>query len=502
MKHILFLILFLCNIVNCTVNYNKYYYSNLDNVIYNPNHNYISLINNIYNFTTNNDLYLPNYADSYKLYIQDIFESDIYVIDFPNYNSNDTIIITNNYNNDNKISLFDFTGLWIIYSGLILGAVFLFFIYICIRNYKKELYSFLANVDLLYIDYSEEFLTTDDSNDIVSLGLGYNTRSRTTVLGGIFTILIILIGLFLISSYLYQTLKNNNIQTISLGLSSNNIIPISSSFLELELNLYNVFNCSCEDINYKFTGIKGNIDYSNIKCNLIQTDYICSNYSIQYKCTECVVDTGVDSYLHFSCMNYNSFYTGVSYKISTNSYFTDSILSGYLSVKSDSVLYDDSTLISLSTTPSLYNEYDTHKSVGFVLDYNNIFIGKSTNIQNKLDSINNIGLNIKISRNLNWMFITISERFSGLVIFSQTFSIIGGIFAVSKFILNLVSRKTVRKFAYDFLKNKKYNNKITHKMKVDKLKKNEKNKKNRKKIQHHKRNSIISLSEIKLHTIK
>ena len=448
----------------------------------------MQLTSSEFNYSSSDSLVLlPSQIGKYILYYNDSYLTDINIIPYNNYYSNDTIIISNNYNINNDISLFDFTALWIIYSGLIVGIVFLFFIYVCIKKYKKDLYKFLANADLLYVDYSEEFLTTDDSeNNIISLGLGYNTRSRTTILGGIFTILIILIGVFLISSYLYQTINNNSIKTVSLGLSGNNIIPIGNSFLEIQLTFYNILNGSCNNWIYDFTGLKGYIN-KDVYCNILDSDYISKNISLNYKCVGCVIDTGIDSYLYFRFSEYNSFYTGLQYKIITNSYFTDSILEGNIFINKDSLLYDDSSLISLSTTPSVYNEYDLKSSVGFVLDYNNIFIGKSKNIQNIKDKIiNTIGLTIKISRNLSWMFITVSERFTGLIIFSQTFSIIGGIFAVSKFILNFVSRKMVRKFVYDFLNKSTKEKKITHKMKISEIT----------------RNSIKSLSEIKLHTIK
>lgn len=442
--------------------------------------------------------------ERYNIYISNLITPFIYTTYplIPQIQKNN---ITNNADITVPSTFFNNTSIYLIIAGGSISIFFIALILLLMKKYKYWLYLKLSNLDILYLKINDELPTEDleSGEGIVHLGIGYRVYERSTVLGGIFTIFIFFTGVFTVSSYLYDTINNNTIITVALSTSNGNSIPLSSSYIGINVLFKDVSYGQCVIPNTNKCINKWNIYNNNlndIEPTCVQstssTDFSI-NCEVSYLCNQCQVDVGVDAYLFINYTDVNIAYKELQFSIYTSSYDGDSIITGDLSNDGYMLFSGGSTVLSVSITPVVYTEFGTNKKTGYILDYQNTFFSSTIDPANiEWNRINDIGTTIKISRNPSWMFIQLGQKTNGLIIFSQAFSIIGGLYAVSKALYNAGSHKYIRTLLYRFnlFKEEKSNTEITVKDKMkdvnDKIKYEMKIQRKRKKI--HRSNSICN----------
>ena len=432
------------------------------------NYTYIQVDNIIYNLQNNTSIQLDNFGEFEIFYSSDnsiFYPSNYYVYNYQYINLNNNNITFSNSLGDtstdslstNKISL------WIVVAG-ILTAFFVLSIILILRiYYPYKVESFLYYIDHLYLNIYNDIPISDShtTQEIIKLGIGVKINQRTTVLGGILTILIFVVSIFAITSYFYDTLSNN-LQIIStFSINNNNIIPLESSNLDIQITLKDLLYGKCNTCNDWNLGLT-NLPIGELHC---YDNPIISNFSsdciIEYSCTNCAIDVGTDVSFSLTQSLPNIGYKYLKYIVQTNSYNGISTISGNITTNSI-FTGNNPNIISLSIIPTSYtNEYGS-KSTGYVLDYQNSILGSTYNITKYAESNTNstVGVNIKINRNPSWYNIIVSVKYTTLVIFSQLFAIISGIFTISRATYNIISVKLIRKLLYRCLHKKVENTEI------------------------------------------
>lgn len=434
----------------------------IDNTTYIPNFNY-TFNDNLYYYSYNTTFICTNF-DTYPIYLSinnTIIDTNNFVINKEYINLyNNSININNNLNSPTQTDLIiTSTSVWLITTGIITTIITLIIILICIKYNKSKTYSFLYSIDQLHSRIFNDVPTSDEheQEEVLKLGIGYIVIERTSVLGGILTIIVVIISIFTITSYFYDSLSNNIIQTSTLSINNNNYnIPIDKSYIYTEITFHNILYGNCIDIENKCDS-NWNINSNNF----YMSDPICiqnnNDCKIIYSCSSCTVDIGTDLLLNFNYNSVNVAYQWIDYMIKTNSYDGDSIISGNITTSNIFTGYIGN-LISVSIIPTIYQKV-SGVLVGYVLDYQNTFVGSTmnfTNYKNLYNSNNIISNSIKISKNPNWLSIIIPPQSSGLIVFSQIFAIISGIYTISSLIYNIVNSKTFRIIIHDlFFKKKK-----------------------------------------------
>jgi len=418
-------------------------------------------------------------------------------------------------NNQNKSNLSEI----LLLAGFITGISLLIIILFVLKFYNSQnsnMKRIIAKVDLLGLQIREnDEVNNSNINNLeiineIPLGIGYPIRRRTSVIGGLFTILVVIMCIFLTSSYLYDIISSNNQTDMFLSTSNGNSITNVKSDILISVKFNEILYGTCVSggrYNQNITGEcdlatwtlgESNLDLisqSSKRC--IQTTGFTDfsiNCEIIWLCENCAPVVGIDSDVKFKLDNLNVAYKSLDYSVkitsdrleSYNHIFPNEIKGRILSNQSTLFQGKNPNIISITTNPVVYDEYSRGDKYGFVLDYQNTVIGDKILLNNygsnaesifsydwEYDGINNkivyeptqiknntIEVVVKISRNPTWLYITKSVRYSYLVILAQMFGMIGGVFSVSRFILNLICKPFIRKILY-YLKNiKLYNYKV------------------------------------------
>jgi hypothetical protein len=423
---------------------------------------YLDINSNYYNLLSNNSIF-NNYFNLNNTGIFDIYYSldnvtfinSNYTVQnmlYTNTNSNN-VTFSNNLGGSDNTLVINTVSLWIVVAGILTTFTAVSIILILRIYYKYTINSFLYHIDSLHLNVYSDIPMSDEhlESDEIKLGLGISVVERTTILGGILTIIIFIISIFAITSYFYDSLSDN-LQTIAtFSLNNNNIIPLDESNINIQLIFYNIFygECNCNDWNFKIINLP-NIE--PICTNLNNSNYYITDCMIEYQCNECAVNVGSDASFLITQSSPNIGYMYLDYSVSTNSYSGNNIISG--SITTNSIFTGpNATSISLSIIPTSYINQYNDKFTGYVLDYQNTILGSTLNLTDYVDQNNytsQISLILEISRNLSWYNIVQSVKYTNLIIFSQLFAIVGGIASASHLIFNFIATKTVRRILYSF----------------------------------------------------
>lgn len=425
--------------------------------------------NNFYNLTIqiNNQIYPTTISSEYPYTYETYFTlstDDFYPIILLPLNLTLPYLVNNIYyqnTNQNSIQvssgntdaissdlIITTTSIWIISAGIITGFFAVLFIYLSLKYHRTKTIEILYRIDHLYIKTFEDVPISDETENTQTLpiGVGYATMDRTSWYGGALTIIVSIIAIFAMASYFYETYSNNTTQTTSFTINNGYDIPIQNSFISVQISFDGLFYSPC-DSSWQLS--VQNLPYSNP--TITETG---SNCTLSYQCQNCAVDIDNDAIILLSQTGYYSAYESLSYIVTTNSYTSTSSIYG--SISTDQV-FTGSNSISLSTNPTIYQDTtsDLITLVGYVLDYQNTFLGATTNLTQYVDQVNQnntIGASVKITRNTNWLNIILSTKYSGLIIFSQIVSIFGGVYSISSIVMNIIFSKTVREIGYDLFK--------------------------------------------------
>ena len=245
-------------------------------------------------------------------------------------------------------------------------------------------------------------------------------------------------------------------------------MKLEKSFIKSTVKFYNLFYSNCEIVDTNICTENWLVSSNNLEYNIVTTcketpiNDLLSNCEISWSCEGCQVGINSDSIIRFSNTQQNVVFTKFEYTVIVNSYSgTDKISGVVVNDKGKLFIGPDFSKISLITSPTVFNN-NGEKSIGFSLDYESTNVGSTITLNNYNNSIisssnsfidnkiivnsfdkNVIGVDLKLSRNSNWLIINQSTKNSLFLIFFQLVSIIISIFGLSKIALNLMTKKRV-----------------------------------------------------------
>ncbi len=369
---------------------------------------------------------------------------------YTNTNTNNITFSNNLGGNDNSLTL-NTISLWIVVAGILTTFTVISIILILRMYYRYEIDSFLYHIDHLHINVYSDIAISDEhlESNQVKIGQGLEIVSRTSILGGILTVVIFIISAFTITSYFYDSLSNNLQSIATFSLNNNNIIPLDQSNLDIKISFYNIFYGSCNNCNNWNFEILNLPNLKPVCTNLNNPNPYITDCMIEYHCDECAVNVGADASMALTQNGINIGYSYLEYTISTNSYDGSNIINGNVTINNIFTGFD-STILSMSIIPtSFINQYND-KFTGYLLDYQNTILGSTMNLTDYVNTNNNTQIStvLKISRNLSWYSITESVKYTNLIIFSQLIAILSGINGISVLIFNFIATKTIRTVLY------------------------------------------------------
>jgi hypothetical protein len=415
---------------------------------------YINIsINNIeFSLIQQNNLYYSiiqlNEYGSFDIYLNNQYANLTYTNQEYINNYNTSITLYSNIITPTTALTANNISYWIVLTTIVLCGFALLIIFIAIYFNKSSTYSFLYYIDKLYINTKKDIPSCDLDDDPheIKLGIGIEVYDRSSVFGGISTVIVTIISIFVFVSYFYDTLASNTLVSTGYSINNNNFIPVEKSTLYTKLTFKNLFYGECSGCN------NWNIWQMNIQMNSPICTKVNDNCIIETKCEECVIDVGNDAYLYFQQINPYIAYQNLEYNISTSSYDGIAFVSGIITT--DKIFTgpkeSNNTIISLSIIPTVYTE-DNSKEIGFILDSQNILPGSimnTTTYNNLYNFTNKIAVTLKINRNPNWLHITSSEKSTKLEQFSELYGILGGLWATAVLLLNIITAKPIRRILY------------------------------------------------------
>ena len=374
----------------------------------------------------------------------------------------------------------------IIYTGVSI-IIIIFCILLFLGKYSFKYSNILTKLD--FIRYKNRNITPIESEDMITnpvfnsksnsiqiensnelkLGLGYRIRYRTTVFGGILTIISICVSILLVIIYLYSIYNNN--KTISINTSISNNYRINDNNIDIKFNLSFLqsssnYDCvknyqnniesygECSDFTNKFFSISGLNGKTNLMCYqkpVINTDFkICT---VIFICTECGSFVSTDPSIKIP------FYSGdisyINYTFQSTSYLEDepSITSGTLISKNGYNLQylSDGISMKFSVNPVVLKNFDSKISTGYITDlvssfynsrpyYDNTPIDYISSKKYLKDSNYNppSTFTIYISKNYNWLYINVEIKNTNIVLIAQIFAIVSGTFSIFKYIVSFL----------------------------------------------------------------
>jgi hypothetical protein len=396
--------------------------------------------------------------------------------------------ITNNVLPSNNNQDLNSQSIYIL-IGVGAGFFVIIILYLIYKIYPIQMSNYLTRIDLLDLtSLSNSYVEVElkRSNEI-DLGPRRTINKNSSVITGLLTVGTIVFTIFLSYAYLYETISNNTDINITGGLvSSNNNIPIEKSYLNVTTNFKNFYgNC--------LTGWQMNTNIGNLIMNEIMIDGVRKDCIITYSCINCQIDVINGLNLVLTNMDYIVFYDYLIYEININSYDNvNSTVLGNTEYFNDQIYTSingniNSTIISLSATPTVYQYFSNTPSTGFILDYQEQTLGSLFNFldYNELiipyiSSIDYEGFNLidptlytpeiidftstilgiytnfnstasvnyKITRNPSYIFITYTTVNSALQIISSFFALSILPFTVMRLIINIITKRPFRKCGF------------------------------------------------------
>jgi hypothetical protein len=457
-------------------------------------------------------------------------------------NSKSPAILANSIVIYNNVSISLGTGIGIISFILIIVLIFRY-------TYYHQMNKILTKIDLLYLTTKNKNYTENGSvSNIIELGPQSEIKYKTSIFGGLMTILTI--GIILIVSYIYlqNDISNSELITIIGGLPSNgNIIKLDNSYINVSMTFKNLIHTNC-DIggNICDNNWSNNNPVGNLFCNQIIVDSFRKDCTVNWVCTNCQSDVITNDGLTIISNTYNGIYEYLEYVVTVNSYNDGkSIVTGIIENKNNQMYGSysaspNSQLLTISSNPTVYQYYSKPTSTGFILDFQGQVIGEtlpvipenvplSTQIYsyplnqyfqmypNEYLQSTYISANFKINKNPTWLYITLNSRVSVLDELSKLAGLALFIYTIMKFINNILCKEYMRKMYYlilckkrkedfkdifdnvtiqsEFVKNYKENEKVENinNLVMNPVNLNEENNLEKPKIIHSHKNSSVEL---------
>jgi len=362
-------------------------------------------------------------------------------------------IIATSISNNNTI-IFVSIGLG---TGFVIVSL-LVFLMKCTKN--KKIRERLIKLDLLYITLRHKKIEEikEHTRDAY-LGLGNTYYIRSTLVGGLLTIYLIIIAIFFAIAYLNDTYQNN--VEINTYLGTSNGAVITNGFINTKITFNELLYGTCDNLCSNWEISSNNLQNNVVVgCTETKITNVLSNCLVTWGCTNCNTIINTDSIISFALTGSNLAFKSFDYEIDINSYQGTNILTGSVVPKTNNLLISEN-MVSLVSNPTALDDGGI-QTAGYSLDYLNLVIGNTINLNN-LSSINSgitsnyvnnlytvnyvntntIGVNIKISQNPSWLFITKSQKSSFFTIFFQLISLLVALFSIAKITLNLITKKRI-----------------------------------------------------------
>ena len=426
-------------------------------------------------------------AGDYAIYLSldnlTYYESDA-KIDF--LNNNDLILPSAaNYNYlygiDPNTYYSNFDTNYVIYAGIAAsGFLFLLFFFLvrCCRS--ERILNSLSLLDYLRLQRRDknpiqneipQINTNFDAdtirkNNIIleeeryGVGISYKVHKQTTALGGIFTIVCVLMSLCLIATYLYETLNDNVVITSNISIS--NGLQIVNQGQELNFSLtfpYLPSQSACISGNSDATKLEGpcggelTAEGAGIVLNQ-NPNVTCSQAQMEYtgfkSCTITFISNDFSSLADTFTINFNTIYLYNLYintTVSMSSYIpgTPSTITNTISAGSDQIFAGP--IIYYSLTPVSYTYYDNPLQLGYVLDYKSVtYSNGDQSLYSNIPESSTI--TFSFSKNSNWIFLNVNSQSSGLVILAQVLAIATGVISIGGYIYNTICNEHIRRGTY------------------------------------------------------
>jgi hypothetical protein len=358
----------------------------------------------------------------------------------------------------------------LIFSGLgVSTAVVLSIILLMKYTQSKMITERLIKLDLLYLTlrYKKIAEIREDTRDSY-LGLGSTFYIRSTIIGGLVTVFLVIFSVFISAAYINDTYKNNEVTTTYLSHSDGNIIK--SGYINTKVTFNNLLYGTCEDTCANWIINSNNLQSDVLSsCKSVKVSDIAVNCEISWGCRNCQTKVGSDSVISFSTSQPNIAFKSINYEISINSFAEDNILKGVMVPPINTLLTGSESIVSVISNPTILINNNVKKS-GYTLDYQEATLGSFTDVSNFNNNIaipltptftnnaydmssipkNTIGFNIKISRGLNFLFINKSQKTSLFLIFFQLISILISLFGLTTIVLNIITKKRILKCILNF----------------------------------------------------
>lgn len=348
----------------------------------------------------------------------------------------------------------------------------------------------LTKIDKVYLKpASDDFMDQDlNKSKEVAIGPGNEIHYRTSIIGGLATIFIFIMCTGLSITYLYVNISNNEVTTSLFSSSNGNLIPVTSSFINVTSIFVDTLYTPCVipntintcDSSWQITSSMT----GNIVCSEIITNAIAKTCLISWFCTNCQTNSIGGISLNIQNYGFYMAYDHLEYQISANSFGNSTTqIYGILPNQIGSVIADpiqgvldyNPTVVSTVLIPSVYTYYSDKPQTGFVADSQSISLSNYYPISNynipsleefattelfipyletnvpllvQYNQITSISAQINVVLNPTWQFITTGSRQSILTIISNTFSLDSLSLVIIGLLINFLMKRFMRKFYY------------------------------------------------------
>jgi hypothetical protein len=290
-----------------------------------------------------------------------------------------------------------------------------------------------------------------DDKKKFGVGLSYKVHRQTTILGGIFTLLCVIISTFLVSVYLIDTVNNNTKVQISSGVSNGATVNTSGKSLNVTI-FYSYMNpyfpCTNEDtFGYNIGACSSTIQSTNTQPTSLICESIPSELDYYNHCiVHMYYNKTFKSTTSFNLQYYNILYTNVT--ISIDSY-KENELSKISTIISDKINFPVVQYIEYTLTPVMYTYYNKIPTTGYVLDFVSNAISQMNTISN-FNVFSTSVIYIDITLNNNWLFSDVGSSTTNIIILAQCFAIIGGVFSIGRILVQILCHEIFRRFLFTY----------------------------------------------------
>ena len=346
---------------------------------------------------------------------------------------------------------------WLIVSGGVFSGTLLLMVYVCyVCSKSKWMIRALANLD--YVRLQERDFTQP-------IGHGVIVRRRTTVIGGMFTLLAVSMMSFLVLAYLVTVYLENESVSTNVVLSNGQSVQANTYAAQIQLIGYNG-NCmtiasavpsQCDpSLNIQVLGFAPTSS-STIQCTETAgaTASAASQCNIAWSCRNCT-QTLPSASFSVQSTDPNAFIRSFQWQMSVINYLNQSSLVQGTLTAGPGQVFQGSTLsnVPISVIPTRYQYYSDPITTGLVIDHGLPSAGTTVypwqlglgqpEQQQAQQLAPALQVQLTIQQSITWLEIVIASKASSLVVLAQSLAIASGVFKLVQLLVSLFHQRTVK----------------------------------------------------------